>query len=137
MRFLFKDAASLADRLSSQGVRPALGFLVAYSCFTNLYLLFRKRNYRRYSDRLLELEHKYAGVGHAAQKPFRLLTVFRLRYSFCTLLGAACCALLALAINQNATGATVSFLAYAAVLTGFTFMGGSIESAPPTRRSKP
>lgn len=91
--FLFKDGNGLVQTRGAALYLVPLFFLVIYSLFLNLLLLFQKRNYKKYTDRLQDLEKTYCKFETKKSSSSRLLTVFRLRYFLVTLVGA-CCAFL-------------------------------------------
>ncbi|MCG2754099.1 MAG: hypothetical protein L6247_00770 [Desulfobacteraceae bacterium] len=99
LAFLWKGANSISEPLKISAA-PLLIFLVVYSVFISLFLFFRKRNYKAFVDRILELENKHCGTSHEIRDT-QFFSVFRFRHSFVNLAGAACSFLLIMALFKN------------------------------------
>jgi hypothetical protein len=106
--------AQMASPVGSVG-RLLCPFLLVYSAFLALLLLFQKRNYKRFTDRLLEIERAYCGLDSSFGSA-RRVTVFRLRYTMVNLVGGACAGMMVYAWGGAAVWASVALLVYVSSL---------------------
>jgi hypothetical protein len=120
LAFLFKDINGLSNAVGNKLYIIPLLFLVLYSASLNLLLLLQKKNYNRYTDRILELEKKFCEFELELPKS-RTLTVFRLRYTLVTLVGAGCVFLSTYFAGGGILISTVTMVVYLVLFVGLSF----------------
>jgi len=103
---------------------PASAFAVVYSLFVSLYILTQKRGYRRYHQRVVEIEKMLLGTdpkpGYSTKE--RLLNTSRIYLCFPALLGGGLSSLFVFAIDGGAGWSIFAFAVFAALIIGLSFV---------------
>jgi hypothetical protein len=109
--YLSTTIKQLNDISFNQNWIILLSFLLIYSIVTSIFLLFLKRNYKLYNDRIVTIEHDYCSFDLKTHKK-RFFTSFRIFYSLFIVFGSGVAGILGLALSGKIVFLIVSFCFY-------------------------